>query len=152
MQYDVTIYIGLSEEPWADAGVIYRGGRDILHGRGDDGYEGYYAGVRIDGNLVLGMVNGVFTTLNSTPLRPGFNPGERHRMRIIAEGSKIIIDVNGQTMIQHHDSMYSSGWTGLRVHRVSANFDDLRILNFRNPEGNSRPVGPGTNVRYMAGG
>ena len=146
MQYDISFALGPSEEPGADAGVIFRGGRDHLDSGGDDDYEGYYAGIRVDKNLVLGMVNGAFNTLNTTSLGSWFNPFVWHLMRITAQGSDITIEIDGQIVIQHRDSTYSSGWTGLHVHRVSAMFDELRILNSPDPQStptksNIRPLG-----------
>ena len=130
MRYDIDLRVWNETSETASAGVVFRGRNVTLDSGGSDDYEGYYAGITVDKNLILGVANGSFKMLESVSLEANFNVSHFHHLRIAAEGNNISVYLDHQHNLSVLDGTYSSGWSGMRVHQAVGLFDNLEISRF----------------------
>ncbi|KAH8891380.1 putative glycosyl hydrolase [Thozetella sp. PMI_491] len=116
---DVTINSGSG-----DAGVVFR---TTNPSTGTDSYNGYYAGIKTDGKVVLGAANGGWRQLAIADM--AITTGTQYHLRVQAVGSQIQVFVNDLSTpkISITDSTYSSGSDGVRVYAVDASFDNISV-------------------------
>jgi len=132
MQYDIDLAVWNMTSETAHAGVVFRGREVTLDSGGSDDYEGYYAGITVDKHLILGVANGSFKMLQSVSLGEDFEISKIHHLRITADNRNISVylDHADQHNLSIFDDTYSSGWSGMRVHRAVGWFDNLEISRF----------------------
>jgi hypothetical protein len=116
---DVTIASGTG-----DAGVIFRAKNPAV---GTDSYQGYYAGIATNGQVVLGKSNNNWTLIGSAPMT--IAAGTKYRIKVEALGTSIKVFVNDMVTpkITAIDNSYLGGQTGVRVYQTSARFDNVTI-------------------------
>lgn len=107
-----------------DAGLIFRVNRPSP---GADDYQGYYAGINANGNVVLGKANGSWTELKS--INSSIQADTWYSVKIEAQGSSIKVFVNDMQTpkISVTDATYSSGAIGVRTYGATARFDDISV-------------------------
>lgn len=121
--YSVAVTIDfLGNAQARDAGILFRtSGASV----GYDAQRGYFAGLIPKTNLViLGKTDGRnWTELARAPWT--VDPARLQRLKVTVLGSRIQINVNNKSALQHEDAAYAGGALGLRVVDTHAVFSDL---------------------------
>lgn len=120
---DVTITGGDSAD--GHAGVVFRVN---YPGNGTDEYEGYYAGIKMTGQVILGTAGGNWTELGSAQV--DVSADTQYHIRVSAVGSDISIFVDDldTAKITVTDGTYSDGQDGVRVYAAEALFDNISLV------------------------
>ena len=83
----------------------------------------YYVSLRTSNELSLRkLVNGVITELARAPFTLKFN--QPYRVRIEAIGTKLVVYLNDQFIVQASDASHPLGRSGLVTYRAVANYSD----------------------------
>ncbi|WP_454041229.1 family 43 glycosylhydrolase [Cellulosimicrobium sp. Marseille-Q8652] len=125
LDYRVTVTPTAVAPTGGDAGVVFRASQVAA---GQDGYRGYYAGVRPSGQVVLGKVDDRgWSTLGTA--RADVRLGESAQLRVVAVGPNLRVYVGDAAApaISVTDGTFASGKHGLRVFDTAARFDDVVI-------------------------
>ncbi|UKZ88268.1 uncharacterized protein TrAFT101_004030 [Trichoderma asperellum] len=107
-----------------NAGIMFRAS-DI--GKGGDQYHGYYAGVNLAGDLVLGRVNNDWRELGRAKV--GVSADRPFTIKALATGDQIAVYVNNvdRPALTVRDGTFRSGKVGVRTYETEAVFDDLSV-------------------------
>lgn len=125
---------GQPVETMGHAGVLFRAvepepDQNTLPGL-PSSYRGYFAGFRLDGEVLLSVANGTWTELASArPDVPRDLSVMDNLLRVHARGTNILVFVNdmGTPIIDEVDDTYSSGRTGIFASGTGARFDNIEI-------------------------
>ncbi|KAH7103782.1 glycoside hydrolase family 43 protein [Auriculariales sp. MPI-PUGE-AT-0066] len=120
---EVTVTEGASDGN-SDAGLVFRA---TNLGNGADAYSGYYAGLSLQGYVVLGKADNGWQRLgvaNTT-----ITAGETYKVQIAAAGSDIRVSVNGEQLISVSDGSFTSGANGVRVFEAAAAFGAITVTD-----------------------
>lgn len=127
------------------AGVVFRAHELSV---GVCGYRGYHAVIEAGtaagtkaarGRVVLGKCDGrVATELASASAAIG--AGQTHHLRVVANGHRISVALDGGAPVTANDSDDAGGATGVIARGAAASFDNVRISN--PPGGESRWIAP----------
>ncbi|KUI53470.1 Xylosidase/arabinosidase [Cytospora mali] len=118
---DVTITGGDSD---GHAGVVFRAS---TLGKGTDEYNGYYAGIKLSGEVLLGRANGSWTELKSTQMDVSANTHYHIRVKAVGSDISIFVDNMDAAKITVTDDTYSEGQDGVRVYAAEALFDNISV-------------------------
>ncbi|MBC8062126.1 MAG: glycoside hydrolase family 127 protein [Clostridiaceae bacterium] len=115
--YEVNVNI---QNGGTEAGEIFRVSNPA---NGANAYNGYYAGISTNGQVVLGKSSNNWTQLGSTAMQ--INIGKAYHMKVITKGSNIQVFVEDMITpkINVNDSSYTSGSIGLRQYCGSGTGD-----------------------------
>jgi hypothetical protein len=125
---DVKIEAGVTPPAVGDAGVVFRVTRASI---GADAYQGYYAGISVDGRVMLGRADGKGWKELKAVAR-AVPAGAETKLGVTARGNRIEVRVGGEVVISVTDDTWTSGQVGVRMystdkdHAVAA-FDDVRV-------------------------
>ncbi|WP_343253498.1 family 16 glycoside hydrolase, partial [Ligaoa zhengdingensis] len=113
-----------------DAGILFRTTGIVDKG---DGFTGYYAYIKSNGDVALGHANQAWLgNLASVP--KGIAQGETYKLKVSAVGTLIKVFLNGEEVISLEDDKYPSGGFGLRSHCTSASYDNVKIAAYASKE------------------
>ncbi len=114
--------------PNGNAGLIFRVNSPSP---GTDDYQGYYAGISADGNLVLGEANGNWTELKS--VKSSIQANTWYSVKIEAQGSniKVYIDDMQVPKITVNDATFARGSIGVRTYGALARYDDISVKDLQ---------------------
>lgn len=126
---DLTVSVEITHntpsESDADAGLIFRASNPK---EGVDSFRGYYAGIKLTGEVVLWKMN------DTTALQLGRNnlnvsAGTSYRLQVIASGEdiKVFVDDLDTALISVKDGTHVSGMDGVRVFKTAATFDNFKL-------------------------
>ncbi|KAM7215844.1 Glycosyl hydrolase, five-bladed beta-propellor domain containing protein [Rhypophila decipiens] len=112
-----------------DVGVMFRVAIGSTLGLPTDNYYGYYAGIRVDGRVVLGMANGTWNELMVTEPVLDTPYQKLYRMRVwtMEHRLKVHVDDMENALIDVTDETHQSGGAGLRSFRVDGLWDNMEI-------------------------
>lgn len=107
-----------------NAGIMFRAS-DI--GKGGDQYRGYYAGVSLVGDLVLGRVNNDWRELSRAKI--SVSADRPLTIKALATGDQIAIYVDNidRPALNVRDGTFRSGKVGVRTHETEAVFDNMFV-------------------------
>lgn len=108
------------------AGVVFR---VTSPGNGTDEYDGYYAGIKLTGEVILGTADGGWTELKSAQM--DVSADTQYHIRVSAVGSDISVFVGDMdtAKITVTDNTYSDGQDGVRVYAAEALFDNISLAS-----------------------
>jgi len=110
-----------------DAGLMFRTTNPDYVGP-DDAF-GYYAGLTINGAVVLGRMENSWTQLTSTAMPVASNTW--YHLKVVMEGDllKVYVDDIHQPKITWQDSTHRRGQVGVRTYMCNAQFDNVTFSN-----------------------
>jgi len=113
------------------AGVVFRATNP---GFGSHAFDGYYAGISEAGRVILGLRNGGdWGFLGEEFVKT--SPGQTHRLRVCAVGSKISVYVDdmAKVVMAVEDSTFATGWDGVRVLSASGTLGNVSVAKTESP-------------------
>ena len=120
--YDSKVQVGSA----GDGGLLFRASNVSL---GADEYNGYYVGISIAGNVVLGKANGSWSPLKTTSMSIVANTW--YQVRVVARGTSIKVYVDDMTTpkIDFVDASFSTGSIGVRTYNATTRWDNISVTS-----------------------
>ena len=110
---DIETYLSLDKKHWySDVGIMLR--VNAMTGE-DNKHNGYYAGIRDDGDVVFGVHSVRSGWKELKKFDTNVNPQKMNKLRVKAVGSSFTIYLNDRELGTVYDSTYSAGKVGLRT-------------------------------------
>ena len=121
LDIDVTLNSPQSD---GDAGVVFRATNPS---NSTDGFEGYYAGIKNDGNVVLWKMGSTTAQIGNAAF--SVSGGTKYHLQVKASGSdiKVFVDDMNTAKISITDGDHTSGMDGVRVFHTAATFDNFDL-------------------------
>ena len=107
-----------------NAGLVFRASSP---GSGADNYSGYYAGIGLDGSVVLGRANGGWRELSR--VEANIRPGAHIMVRASGDALAVYVNDMRSPKIDLKDNTYSSGMNGVRIFQTGATYNNIRIFH-----------------------
>jgi AbrB family looped-hinge helix DNA binding protein len=108
-----------------NSGCIFRGNS---FGIGVDAYFGYYTGLDVRGNVLLGLTNGSdWIPLASHPMPVPFKTWIHIKVEAVGSSIKVYVADMDTPCISVKDSTYTSGSIGLRSYHAKARFRAIHV-------------------------
>ncbi|MDF2804141.1 MAG: hypothetical protein K0S61_4044, partial [Anaerocolumna sp.] len=118
---DVKLTSGINED---NAGLLFRV-TDPTNGA--DNLKGYYAGIRVDGKVQIGRFNNEWAEigLGDYPIKTHMT----YRLKVVADGNKIDVYVDGNYAASATDDMFSHGSIGMRNWWAATTYSNVSVVD-----------------------